>query len=255
MIRKILLLTFILIISLGLSIAYHTPTTWLILQANLPKALSITNVQGKIWAGSADQIAWKKWQIDKPSWEIEWLPLLSQNVTGKINGHFFNGAFDGKIDVNQQRITANNGHYNNNIQNILDGLNQTLVSLGGNIRFNLKHLEADVEKQKIDTLTLTTIWEQATVTAPLRLKLGKITTKTKMVDTKIITEINSVSGDIDISGLMTVTQDQNFVTKLKLHPNSTLTNEIKLTLRLIGQEMPNGDFLINKKGNLRYLRF
>ena len=112
-----------------------------------------------------------------------------------------------------------------------------------------------MEKQKIDTLTLTTIWEQATVTAPLRLKLGKITTKTKMVDTKIITEINSVSGDIDISGLMTVTQDQNFVTKLKLHPNSTLTNEIKLTLRLIGQEMPNGDFLINKKGNLRYLRF
>ncbi len=250
---KAIILLLLLIISTAFSVAYHAPISWVLKQADLPKALTIKNTQGKLWHGQAETIKWNNWQIDNANWDIELLPLLTKNLQGEVSGQLFEGDFKALIDANKQLFSATNGTYSNDVTAILKHFNLALVSLTGTVDFTLKRLTGNVKTKQIEQLILKTVWQQAGVTNPLTLKLGQITAKSKMVDKKIVTEIVGLSGDIDISGTVTISPNQNFSTKLKLQPNIVLPNEIKLALRLIGKELPNGDFLINKKGNLKYL--
>ena len=250
---KAIVLIMLLLLSSAFSIAYHAPSSWLLKQAELPKALKINNITGKLWYGQADAISWQQWQVTNASWDIQLWPLLSKNLQGTVNGVFLGGNFKSDIDANNTIFTAENAIYHNSLAAILKQLALPLVSLTGELDVKLKHLRSNLKSKKIEQLSLKTVWKNATIVSPLALKLGQVTAKSKVIDEKIVTEVQGLSGDIDISGTITINQNQNFSSQLKLHPTIQLSDDIKLTLRLIAKELPNGDYLINRRGNLRYL--
>ncbi len=252
MIKRSLLLITVFTLVAGFSLLWHMPASWLVEQVKLPAQLKVKQVKGTIWQGSAEQLQWQQWLIQPLSWQAKILPLLQQQLQLEVEGYFYDGPFNAHILAQQQQIDISQAHYKNNIGNLSQPLARGMIDLGGKIQIHIK--QAQLKNNKVSQLRAQSQWQQASIIAPFKLQLGKITIKTKLVDEKIVNNIKGIAGDMDIEGTIMITQNQDFSVRLKLHPNKKLPQEVTLSLKMIAQSKPNGDFVINRKGNLRYLR-
>jgi len=252
MIKKALFLIILFLVIASVSLVWHMPASWAIKQVHLPRELKLKQVQGKIWQGSVAQLQWQQWLVQPLSWQVSVLPLLQQQLQLQLNGYFYNSPFNAKVSAQQNQLDLLKGHYRNNINNLAEVFAKGMINLGGKVTIEVKTLQ--IKDQKATRLQIKSQWTQASIEAPFQLKLGKISIHSKLVDNKIVNEIQGLAGDLDINGTIIITQNQDFSARLKLHPNKKLPQEVSLSLKMFAQTLPNGDMLINRKGNLRYLR-
>ena len=253
MMKRALLLITVFILVAALSLIWHMPAAWLLQQVDLPPQLKVKQLKGTIWQGSAEQVQWQQWLLQPFSWQAKVLPLLQQKLQLEVNGYFYDGPFHAHISAQQHQIDINQAIYKNNIGNLSQAFARGIIELAGKLQIKVK--QAQIKNNKIMQLRAQSLWRQASIIAPFKLQLGKISMNTKLVDEKIVNTIKGIAGDMDINGTIMITQNQDFSVRLKLHPNKKLPQEVTLSLKMIAQVKPNGDFVINRKGNLRYLRF
>lgn len=212
--------------------------------------ISISQLSGTIWSGTAGHIQYQSIQLDNIAWEIHPLALL----TGKIKL---------SIEINDPEISgsATLGFdreglaYLDDLEGKLPAhaltqlLSLSIATPTGSldleidaIRFSDKQLPTEVSGQ--------ITWHDAGISSPLSLLLGTLLLKLDTLEEDTRIHISDKGGPVKIDVTLIVSNDGNYRINGALLPQSDSNQELNSTLSLLGQKDAQGYIHINYMGIL-----
>lgn len=242
------LAVFILLAVFLISLIALAPAT--LLQRFIPadSPLQLSQLSGRLWKGNAKQTIYQGRNLGSLDWNLKPLSLLTGKLGSdfKLNSTEIQAEGYAKTGSNNQ-LTLKDTVIRINAANLpLEGI-ASAVQANGTVIATIKSL--DYTDQQIEHLEALVNWNNASISAPIELKLGAVEIDANGDAGNITANIKSAKeSQLDISGTVTVDPELKYQSDILIKTKPNTPAEITNMLPLLGQTQADGSVVLKTNG-------
>jgi len=245
--RRIIGYTAFYLIALVVFAVAQVPASWVVSRAELPPEVTLSDVRGTLWTGSAD-LSDRHGPLGQLDWDLDAWPLLTGTVAGHVHLHGPLGEIQGNIAIEEQQLQVSETTLALDLYAITSRP-PALFPLRGEVIGTIDYALADMSGLKALKGPLSV--QQAGSTFPMELALG-----TYMVDftteNEVITgTITSSEKPLSASGRVTLQRGSRYQLNLTLRPDETADPALRDMVAMAGRARPDGSVTLVQRGDLR----
>lgn len=216
--------------------------------------ISITQLSGTIWSGSARRIQFKSMHLENIGWEIHPLALLigKLKLSIEVNDPEIKGS--ATLSFDRQGLTYLENLDGKFPAHLLTQLPYTsdalsIATLTGSFALDIETIHFSDKQLPIQTKGQIT-WHDAGISSPLSLPLGTVLLKLETPDEDTHIYISNKAGPVKIDATLIISNDGNYRINGTLLPLPDINQELISTLSLLGKKDTQGKIHVNFMGIL-----
>ncbi len=221
-----------------------------IARSHLPAALQLKQLNGSVWKGSAQQIAFNGYQVGPLYWQFKPLSLLLGQAEIMLT------STDKKLQLyGSAGIKLNGDVFLSNISG--EGSSDMLITFIPNIpvtpvgRITFDFPEVNFSKQRLNTITGSADWLQAGFKQPIDIQIGKLNLQLSTDNSGGIHGIITDKGaTVGVNAKLTLQPSGKYQIKGKIQPKPDTPTDLNDALKMLGRPDPTGAIPIRLSGKI-----
>lgn len=246
-ITGVLALTLFLVINMPAALVINA------LKDKIPQ-ITIQNVSGTLWQGSAQQITVQSKHVFKNvDWSICVSHLLMAEACVEFDATYNKNPLSGQLSADlNKNIQAKNIKTTMTAQALGQIITMPIGEIAGDISVDLATL--NWQQGGVPSANGIIKWDKASITIAETAQLGDITiTLSESEDQPVNAEISNKNGQLAIAGTASINTETDYKLDLTLTPNNKASSNLKSSLSLFAKPQSNGGFIVKNNGNLKQL--
>ena len=235
------------LIALAVFVVAGLPASWVVSRAELPPQITLRDVQGTLWTGSA-ALADQHGPLGRLDWDLDAWPLLTGTVAGHVHLHGPLGEIQGQIAIEGQQLELSETTLALDLYAITSRP-PALFPLRGEVIGTIDYALADMSGLKALEGPLSV--QQAGATFPMELALGTYMVEFKTEGEVITGTITSSEKPLSASGRVTLQQGSRYQLNLTLRPDASADPALRDMVAMAGRARPDGSVTLVQRGDLR----
>ncbi len=220
-----------------------------ITRSHLPTALQLKQLNGSVWKGSAQKIAFNEYQVGPVYWQFKPLSLLLGQAKIMLT------STDKKLQLyGNAGIKLNGDIFLSNISG--EASSDMLTTLIPNIpvtpvgRVTFDFPEVNFSKQRLSTIVGSADWLQAGLKQPIDIQIGKLNLQLTTESDGIHGTITDKGATVGVNAKLTLQLNGEYQIKGKIQPKPDTPTDLNDALKMLGRPDPTGAIPIRLSGKI-----
>ncbi|MCJ2378875.1 type II secretion system protein N [Vibrio sp. ZSDZ34] len=235
------------------SALYHLPAKVLVNQLPLPTGVTLDNVQGSVWQGSAQDVSFQRWNFGEVSWVFQWTSLLtlSPEYAVKFGRNSALGLIGkGHVGASFSSVYARSVIASISAQQALDLAPMALpVSVGGQLELVIRNWSSDGSWCQSGDGSIS--WNSGYIESPL----GSLTAGSTVADVQCENSVVRAQGSQKSSHVSSEFQgelkpNRQYTSNAWFKPGSDFPESMNSQLKWLGSPDTQGRYTFNYQGRL-----